>query len=102
MNASNPSEYRTAVVDNDPTDDRMDQIRQLLIGDFQKAQDARVLALEARVREIETIMVRRLDALQARIDALSGEVTTNQRTAFDEMSRGVKELSDRIRQIPRD
>jgi hypothetical protein len=68
----------------DSTDAQMDQIRELLVGDILRRADARVEALEARVRELE-----------GRIEAL----VASRRSAFDELSRGVAELGERIRHL---
>jgi polyhydroxyalkanoate synthesis regulator phasin len=72
----------------DSTDAQMDQIRELLVGDIMRRADARVEALEARVRELE-----------ARLEALGAEQTAGRRSAFDELSRSVTELGERIRQL---
>ena len=72
----------------DSTDAQMDQIRELLVGDIQRRADARVEALEARVRELE-----------ARFEALGVEQTAGRRSAFDELSRSVTELGERIGQL---
>ena len=70
------------------TDAQMDQIRELLVGDILRRADARVEALEARVRELE-----------GRLEALGAEQTAGRRSAFDELSRGVAELGERIRHL---
>ncbi len=83
----------------DSTDVQMEQIRELLVGDIVRRADARIEALEARVRELEAEIGRRLDALALRIEALSTEQTTGRRSAFDELSRSVAELGERIRHL---
>ena len=70
------------------TDAQMDQIRELLVGDILRRADARVEALEARVHELE-----------GRLEALGAEQTAGRRSAFDEWSRGVAELGERIRHL---
>jgi len=72
----------------DSTDAQMEQVRELLVGDIQRRADARLEALEARVREFE-----------ARLEALSAEQTASRRSAFDELARNVTELGERIRQL---
>ena len=42
-------------VSTESTDAQMDQIRELLVGDILRRADARVEALEARVRELEAL-----------------------------------------------
>lgn len=86
----------------DPADEKMEQIRDLLFGEHQRQSEQRIAELETRIRELETTISHRLDALQARFDALAGETQAERRSAFDELARGVHELGERIRQIPRD
>jgi archaellum component FlaC len=81
------------------SDEKMEQVRQLLFGEFEQQTEGRVKELEARVRELEVGLHRRLDALQARLEALSGEIDTNQRTAHHEIATGLTELAERVRRI---
>ena len=80
-------------------DDSMDQIRELLVGDQQRRSGARMETLEARLKALEEDMVRRFDALNARIDALTEETKAGRRAAFEELSRGVAELGERVRNL---
>ena len=107
MNAPSRSDFLPIPLSRDPlsqdqSDDRMDQIRELLFGELQKQNDARFVELTLRLREVETVFSRRLDAMQVRLDALAGELNAEQRASFDELSRGVQDLGDRIRRIARD
>lgn len=102
MNAPTRSEFQIAMKPREGGDERMDQIRELLFGEQQKLTEARFVELTLRLREIEATVTRRLDTLQARLDALASEVKADQRSAFDELSRGVEELGTRIRHIGRD
>lgn len=88
-----------AAQDSDP---RMEQIRELLLGEHLRIADARFKQIEGRFRELETKIEHGLDALKARVEALAGEVNADQRTTFDELARGIEDLAHRIRQIPRD
>jgi hypothetical protein len=72
----------------DSADAQMEQIRELLVGDVQRRADARLEALEARVRDLE-----------ARLEALSTEQTASRRSAFEELARGVAELGERIKNL---
>jgi polyhydroxyalkanoate synthesis regulator phasin len=72
----------------DSADAQMEQVRELLVGDLQRRADARVDALEGRVRELE-----------ARLEALNAEHTASRRSAFEELARGVAELGERIRNL---
>lgn len=77
----------------------MEQVRELLFGEFEKQTEARVRELEAKVRELEIDLNRRLDAMQARLEALSGEIDSNQRTAQEEIASGLQDLAERVRRI---
>lgn len=81
------------------SDEKMEQVRELLFGEFEKETESRVVALEARVRELEVGVHRRLDAMQARMEALSGELDSSQRTAHQEIAAGLDELAERVRRV---
>jgi len=99
MNATSLSELRERA--DQTTDEKMEQVREILFGEYQRQTDAHVALLEERIRELELTVHRRLDALQARIDAMSAEMDANQRSALDEIATGMQELGDRVRRIPR-
>jgi len=80
-------------------DDSMDQIRELLVGEQQRRSGERMDTLDARLKALEEDMVRRFDALNARLDALAEETKTGRRAAFEELSRGVAELGERVRNL---
>ena len=102
MSAAFFTELRNGVNSRDSNiDDKMDQIRELLYGEFKRDSDARIALIEARVRELESGLHRKLDAIQAQIEALSGSVKSDQAQSFDELSRSVLELGQRIGQIRR-
>lgn len=77
--------------------EKMSQVRELLFGELQRETETRIALLEARVRELEEGINRRLDLLQSRLEAATGELAADRRTAFDELARSVLELGDRIR-----
>lgn len=83
----------------DSRDEQMEQIRELLVGDIVRRTEARIGALEARLKEAETDIGRRLDELAARLEALGADLTTERRAAFAELSRGVIELGAHIRRL---
>ena len=101
MSAAFFTELRNGVSRDNNLDDKMEQIRELLYGEFKRDSDARIALIESRVRELETGLHRKLDAIQAQIEALSGGIKTEQAAAFDELSHSVLELGERIRRIPR-
>ena len=79
------------------TDEKMEQVRELLFGDYERQIEARVGVLETRMRDLELSLHRRLDALQARLDAVSAELDATQRQTLDEIGDGLQELSERIK-----
>jgi hypothetical protein len=98
MNATSLDELRAAqaaaLTPDDPaSDDKMEQIRQLLFGDGLE----RLATLEASHREFETTVLNRLDLLSQRLDALARDVRADRQSAFDELSRAVLELGNRVR-----
>lgn len=82
-----------------PDDTRMEQIRDLLIGDHVAENSKRMADLEARQRAFEHTVLERLDLISQRMDALSRDVQADRRAAFDELSRAMIELSNRVRGI---
>ena len=82
-------------------DERMDQVRELLFGDQRRQLEWQISALESRLRDIEISLLRRIEALELRLDATAIEDAKARSAAFDELSRGIGELSSRIRNIAR-
>ena len=97
MNAPSLSDLKA--VTGKVADEKMEQIRDLLFGDFVRESEARIALLEDRVRDLELSLHRRLDALQARLDAMSAQHDVTQRQAMDEIARGMLELSERVKRI---
>lgn len=104
MTATSLDALRTGVPERPErqvTDERMQQVRDLLLGEDLRRTEDRLTAIENHIRTLETDVSRRLDALQARIEALSGEVAGERRAAFDEVAQGISDLGQRIKQISR-
>lgn len=99
MNATSLDELRGGMKSRDAVDEKMDQVRELLIGEDMRRSEARLAAMELRLRDLETTLGQRLDALAARLDALSGETAAERRGSFDELARCVAGLGDEIRRI---
>ena len=99
MNASSFAEFRTGAISAVQNDEKMEQIRELLFGEYQRQSEARMALLEARIRELELAVHHRLDAMQGRVEQLAGLSEAERRGAFDELSRGIAELGERIRRI---
>ena len=100
MNASNFADFRLAAASGRLSDDKMEQVRELLFGDYRRHHDARLAELEQRVRDFETVVHHRLDTLQTRLDQLSGDIGADKRAAFEELARSIADLGDRVRRIP--
>ncbi|HEX4893845.1 MAG TPA: hypothetical protein VFV47_11185 [Hyphomicrobiaceae bacterium] len=79
----------------------MEQIRELLFGEFKRDNDARFALVEARVRELEAGIHRKLDAIQVRLETLASDIRSDRNAAFDELSSSVVELAERIRRLSR-
>jgi hypothetical protein len=96
-----PYEYRNGASTGLPFDDKMQQIRELLFGEFKRDSDARLALIEAQVREVEQGLHRKLDAIQSRLDALAGTVTNERQQSFDELAQSLSDLSRRVQEIAR-
>ena len=101
MSAGSYQDYRNGSARRDPMDDKMEQIRELLYGEFKRDSDARIALIEARVRELEAGIHRKLDAIQARLDGLANDMKNDRAAAFDELASSVLELGERVRRISR-
>jgi len=97
MNAPSLNDIRPAFSVRDPVDEKMAQVRDLLIGDFARTTDARLAALETRIRDLEMGLGERLTLLQQRIEALGAGHTADRQAAFDELGKHVRDLGERIR-----
>lgn len=96
MNATSLDELRAAAINREAKDEKMEQVRQLLIGDHAREVSTRFMLLESRMREMEMSVTRHLETMAARIDQLAGATDQDRRAAFDELSRNIHELGERI------
>ena len=101
MSSSPYGEYRNGHDASSPFDDKMHQIRELLFGEFKRDSDQRLALVEARVRELEQGLHRKLDAIQARLDQMSADLGAERRQSFEELARSVGELGNSISEIAR-
>lgn len=101
MTASSHFDPRHGLGGRDPIEDKMEQIRELLFGEFKRDNDARFALVEARVRELEAGIHRKLDAIQVRLETLASDIRSDRNAAFDELSSSVVELAERIRRLSR-
>ncbi len=100
MNATSFAEFRNVVGPGvQQQDEKMDQIRELLFGEYQRQSEARLALLDARIRELELGFHRRLDAIEQRLDQIAGNADAEHRAAFDELARGIADLGERVRRI---
>jgi hypothetical protein len=99
MNATSYAEFRAAAGPANLNDDKMDQVRELLFGEYQRQSEARLALLEARVRELELSLQRRLEALEGRVEQIVNRVDAEQRATVEELGRGIADLGERIRRI---
>lgn len=94
MNATRIGDLRLAASglaranENDPTDQQMEQIRELLFGEMKRQADQHFAQIEAR-----------MDALEARVGAMAAEIDAERRTSFDSLARGVSELGEQIKRL---
>lgn len=102
MNANSPSlsEIRNAA-SRDLADEKMQQVRELLVGDTLRRMEAHLAYLDARLNEMEAVLSRQLDALEERIGGLAGNAEGDRRTSFDALAQSVTELGEQIRRISR-
>ncbi|MFV0296400.1 MAG: hypothetical protein ACK5JT_09815 [Hyphomicrobiaceae bacterium] len=101
MSTSPFAGYSNGKDNSEPFDDKMHQIRELLFGEFKRSSDQRLALIEARVRELEQGIHRKLDSIQERLDALNGTVANDRRRAFDELSQRFTELGEQVARIGR-
>lgn len=100
MNAPSLNEIR-GTVNRDMTDEKMEQVREILVGDAMRRMEARVSFLETRLNDFEISISRQLDALEARIEQLAATADGERRGTFEALANSVASLSDQIRRISR-
>lgn len=103
MNATTLQELRAAQALREPQDERLTQVRELLMGDHARDMESRMIALSARLDALEMSMMQsmmhQLDAMAAKIETLAAGADSERRQAFGELARHVEMLSDGIRSI---
>ena len=102
MNSTSLDQLRAGGPGHQPHDEKMDQIRELLLGDLIRATEIRLADLEGRLKQVETAVGQQLDAIGARLEALSAEIGAGQRPAFDELARSIVELGERVQRIAKE
>lgn len=99
MTTSPFGDIRNGIMGHDIADERMEQVRELLLGDAIRRGEARIVYLETRINDLEVGITRQLDALEARIEALQTVVAAERRTTLEELSKGLDDLGQKIRTI---
>lgn len=100
MNATSYAEFRSAMSQSGhANDEKMDQVRELLFGEYQRQSEARLAMLEARIRELELSLLRRLEMLESRMEQVAGRVEADQRATLEELGRGIADLGERVRRL---
>jgi hypothetical protein len=100
MNGPLHPEFRTTS-GRELTDEKMEQIRALLIGDVVQHLEARLAMLDDRVRDLEFGVLRRLETLETRMEALAGGAEGDRKATFEALAQSVNELGEQIRRISR-
>ncbi len=100
MNAPDLTDLRSYTV-RDPADEKMEQVRELLVGDAVRRLEVRIAMLEHRLAEVEVGMGRQLDALEARILELAGNAEGDRRSAFEALARSIADLGEQVHRISR-
>lgn len=94
-----PFETGPSFEPRDVVDDKMAQVRDLLVGDFTREMQTRMMAMETRIRDLEVGLGQRLTALNQRIETLAADHSVDRQSAFAELSKCVLDLGDKIRAI---
>lgn len=96
-----PEEIHQIPVFRDTDADKFEQIQELLVGDLRRKSEARISELESRIKVLETNMLRRLESLESRISEVAFRNEEHQKKTIDEVSRGMGELSERLKNVSR-
>jgi hypothetical protein len=99
MSTSPYGGYRNGAYAPEALEDKMQQIRELLFGEFKRDSDARLALIEARVRELEQGLHRKLDAIQARLDTIALEGANERRRSLEQLAESIGELGEKVRRI---
>ncbi|MGF1651592.1 MAG: hypothetical protein ACFCUN_14200 [Hyphomicrobiaceae bacterium] len=82
-------------------DEKISQVREILFGDVQRENRDRILQLEARLQEFAVSVQHRIDALEARLDALAGETEHNRRADLEDIAKGLINFGETVRRLSR-
>ncbi|HMN37534.1 MAG TPA: hypothetical protein PKD49_07465 [Hyphomicrobium sp.] len=85
----------------DLSDEKMEQVRELLFGDAIRILEARLRQLEMRLSEIETGLGRQLGNVESRLQALAGSAEADRRAAFEALARSISDLGEQVHRISR-
>lgn len=95
MNATTMAELRQTTAAGF-SDQKMEQIRDLLFGEYRRLTEQRLHEIESRITSFETDVRDRLAAIEYRIGALALATESDRRVQLEELARAVGELGSRI------
>jgi len=102
MSAPSLTELKKSVSSQKLTDEKMEQVREILFGDYERQIEDRVTVLEERIESLELSLNGRLDALQVRLDAVLAKIDATQLQALSEIGHGLQELAERVKSVKPD
>ncbi len=85
----------------DLSDEKMEQVRELLFGDAIRVLEARLRQLEMRLSDLETGLGRQLNTVEARLQTLAGSAEADRRAAFEALARSISDLGEQVHRISR-
>jgi hypothetical protein len=77
----------------------IDQVRKLLFGDQQSANETRMAASEQYTQQLQKVVVDSLHQLSVAVALLGEELASTQRTSFTELSAAVERMGQSIAKV---
>lgn len=85
----------------DLTDEKMEQVRELLFGDAIRILETRLRQLEARLGDLEANVGRQVETIEARLQTLAGAAEADRSVAFEALARSILDLGEQVHRISR-
>ncbi len=98
MNAPSFDDLRNG---RDLSDEKMEQVRELLFGDAVRLLEARMRQMEVRLAELESSLNRQFNTVETRLQALTNSSETDRRAAFEALASSILDLGEQVRRISR-
>ncbi|MGE0055474.1 MAG: hypothetical protein AB7S74_14820 [Hyphomicrobium sp.] len=98
MNAPSFDDLRNG---RDLSDEKMEQVRELLFGDAVRLLEARMRHMEVRLADLESSLNRQFNAVETRLQALTSSSETDRRAAFEALASSILDLGEQVRRISR-